>query len=362
MKILIACGGTGGHIFPAVSVAQELKKDSKNEIIFITTKKSRDKDILVKTANNVHAITIAPMPTKIGLGFFMFGGKFIIGLFQSLHLILRSRPDVVAGFGGYVCGPVVMAGKFLGKPTLIHEQNVYPGRANKFVAGFADKIALSFEDTKKYLKKGDFFVSGNPIRKEFETTQRDEARKKLGIENGEFNILIMGGSQGSHKINTIAPEAIKEIKGSFGNICVTHITGKDDEEIVKEKYRQINVPHLVYPFLANIWYAIKAADLVVARSGASSITEFAASGLVSIFIPYPYALAHQKQNALVLKNQNACEIIDDSELTKETLKEKIAELIKDRNRASRMGENIKKFYNADSSKIIAEEIINLGTR
>ena len=247
MRILVASGGSGGHIFPAVCVFEYLKKNKDSDILFVTTRKQSDRKMISRATDNIKTITIGPMPAplekpfltgpasqKKGLGHIGFFVKFALGFMQSIFIMLKFKPDVVVGFGGYVCGPIILAARFLRIPSLIHEQNVYPGRANKLVSKFATKIALGFQETKKYFNKANVFVAGNPIRDEFASTNRRQAREKLGIQDAEFNILVMGGSQGSHKINMIAVEAIRKIKNKVGGICVTHLTGKDDADVVKK--------------------------------------------------------------------------------------------------------------------------------
>jgi len=317
---VIAAGGTGGHIYPGIALAEEIKiRDSKNEVIFIGGSKGIEKKLI-------------KFPLR------MIRKPLLFGLFDSLKILWEVKPDRVIATGGYISAAVVLAAKILKIPILLHEQNVLPGRANRICSRFADVTVLSFSESLKYLKG---VVLGNPVRRRI----LDFYKKK----NGRFTVFIFGGSQGSKNINT----AIVSLLDRFSkmDMDIVHVAGERDYASLPKEEVSF---YKMLPYMYNIEEGFADADLVVSRAGATAISEILACGKPSILIPFPYAAEnHQELNARAVKAFGAAEILHDNELEK--LPDLIGELKADPSRLKKMGEAAL----AHSSPDAAEKILDL---
>ncbi|MBI5873525.1 MAG: UDP-N-acetylglucosamine--N-acetylmuramyl-(pentapeptide) pyrophosphoryl-undecaprenol N-acetylglucosamine transferase [Candidatus Omnitrophica bacterium] len=304
-KIMVLAGESGGHVFPAVGFCQGLKHKAalSAEITFVTTRTQRSGAWIPEEFN--------PVFLKIN--------RTIAGLFKlvihAFYLMWRIQPDVVFGFGGYVTVPFIILGRLCGKRTLIHEQNVVPGRANRILSIFVDRVAVSFEKSLQYFKKGDkVFLVSYPLRETLKRVERQEALRFLGLDSHLFTLLIIGGSQGARRINESMLEALK------GNerpdlIQVIHLCGEQDLDKTSRAYAELSIKHRVHAFLNEMHYAYSAADLVISRSGAGAIFEIMYFGLPSILVPYPYAGAHQVENAKFLAEKGAALLLEESSMS-----------------------------------------------
>jgi UDP-N-acetylglucosamine--N-acetylmuramyl-(pentapeptide) pyrophosphoryl-undecaprenol N-acetylglucosamine transferase len=263
--------------------------------------------------------------------------KSLSGVAESLAIILRFQPQVVVGFGGYATFPLVFFAKILGKKTIIHEQNVVAGLANRCLAAFADKIALSFNQTRVYfIKYNDKAVfTGNPLRRDFSVLSKKEALDFLGLSEDRFTVLVMGGSQGSSKINTVILQVLMKMQDKI-NIQLIHLSGSGDFARLEASYKKIGIPFKLAAFLKPMHYAYSAADLAVTRSGATTVTELIFFRLPAIIIPYPFAYQHQLANARILSDKGAAILIADSALTPDLLEEVITGLMRNRNKVNEM--------------------------
>ena len=327
MRVIVVAGASGGHIYPALGLISALKeKQPSIEIIFAlpkrcTLKQVAPDDCRVKYISTTQ-ITFRPELKNISAAF-----RYLLGAAQCLETIIQFKPDIVVGFGSIDSIPLVMFAWLFRIRTIIHEQNVVPGRANRLLAKFADKIALSFVDTRNYwrtdLKRT--VITGNPIRRALTRIERSEAMAFFGFKD-KFSVLVMGGSQSSVRINKFFLDAAA---GQNKNIPfqVIHIAGEKDAPWVAEAYKNAGIQAKVYPYLEEMKYAYSAADLAVCRAGASTIAELLHYALPSIIIPYPYAYAHQLQNALVLKTAGSAIIIEDNKLESGELNEKLGQLL-----------------------------------
>lgn len=306
IKVMVVAGSSGGHILPAVGFCQESKERLKDSVIlnFVTTGNHAIEGWIPSEFNPVF-LKISKSP---------FGLLKLI--FFSFYLMLTARPDVVFGFGGYISVPFVVLARLSGKKTLIHEQNVVPGRANRFLSGWADKIAISFAATQRYFKqRKNVFLAHYPLRKSLNPVDKTEALRFFGFSGqGLVTILAMGGSQGAHKINEIFLESLKNNK-NLEKLQVIHLTGRTDFSIVQETYNGLPLKSKVFAFLPEMNYAYSAADLVISRSGAGSVIEIMRFGLPSILIPYPHAGAHQLENARVLAEKGASILLEEDKAT-----------------------------------------------
>jgi len=362
MKALITGGGTGGHIYPALSVADELK-DRGWDIEYVGSSNSLEEEILSNTEYTFNPIKVLPLPRSINLKLFKSFFISIKAIFKSYKLIKKIKPDIVFGTGGYVTGPVLI-GAFLGKiPTVIHEQNIYPGITNKILSFFVTKIAVTNIDAKKYFNKrvrAKIVQTGNPIRKKIVQTDRITGLKNLKLSMNKKTLLIMGGSQGSETINNaFSNTAARLLKDN--NLQVIIITGKDnyDSFINKNKYViENNSKSLkVLPYLNNIEWAYAAADLIIYRAGATGLAEITGCGLPAILVPYPYSAEdHQKYNAEFMERSGAAIMVEDNKLTGDKLNSIINNIIFDDNKLREMSKKCKKLANLNASEKIVDII------
>ena len=366
MKIIIACGGSGGHIFPAVALAEGLKaKDRSADIMFIGSDKALDRRIFEKEGFKYRLLSANKLPYKASLKILLFILNLSMDMLKSILILARYRPDVVVGFGGYTSSPVIIAAYIQGIPRIIHEQNVVPGRANAMLFRFANRIAVSFEETKRYLgayvKRSVF--TGNPIRASLLKDDKAGNVKKMGLDPEKFTILVIGGSQGAHNLNKSFLKALSKMDEKIKqSLQVIHITGVADYGWASAAYKELSLEHRAYSFMDRIEEAYSASDLVVTRSGASAIFEIAYFGRPMILIPYPFALSHQSENARIFSTGGAAIQMDERDLSPELMKDRIESLLKDRNRLSQMGESAKRLSMPDSSYNLAEVVIGLGKR
>ncbi|MCX5666275.1 MAG: undecaprenyldiphospho-muramoylpentapeptide beta-N-acetylglucosaminyltransferase [Candidatus Omnitrophica bacterium] len=363
MRILIAAGGSGGHIFPAIALAEELKlKDSSGEIMFVGSDKALDRRIFEKEGFKYRLLSANKLPYKTSFKTVFFIFRLLIDVFRSLTILMKYRPGVVVGFGGYVSSPVIVAARVLGIPRIVHEQNVVPGRANAMLFKFADSIAVSFEETKKYMgayaKKAVF--TGNPIRASLLKDDKPGNIKKMGLDPQKFTILVIGGSQGAHNLNKAFLGSLSKMDPDIRrSLQVIHITGVADYGWTSAAYKELSVEHRVHSFVDRIEEAYSASDLVVTRSGASAIFEIAYFGRPMILVPYPFALSHQAENARIFSSKGAALEIDEKDLSVDIMKERLEGLLKDRNKLSAMGESAKRMSVPDSSHSLAGAVLNI---
>ena len=356
VKVIITAGGTGGHIYPALSIINKIKeKESNSEILYIGTHNRMEKDI-------IPTYSIKYIPLEI----YGLSKKDLFRNIKNINLIRKSykkckkiikefKPDIVIGVGGYVTFPVILAAHKLNIKTFIHEQNSIPGKSNKFLEKYVDAIGISFIDSKKYFKEQNkVFFTGNPCS-ENAIKNNKVSKTKYNIKSYKKLVLIVSGSLGSSTINNKMIEYLNSIKDK--KYEVIYVTGKDYyNEFIKNKFPS-NVH--IYPFIENMSGLLKDVDVIVSRAGASSLSEILALKVPSIIIPSPYvANNHQYYNALSLKENNACIMIEESDLKKDILINSIDKCLNE-DFANTLKENMNKLCINDSSTKIYEIISNL---
>lgn len=365
MQILIAAGGTGGHIFPAVSLAERLRaaQNIRAEILFICSDKKTDIELL-KTQDeifNVDSLPVHSFGRIFSLKIFNFLVRLYSATLKSYTILRNFKPDVVVGFGGYVSGPVVMLASFMNIPTIIHEQNLIPGRANRILSYFVDKVAVSFKDTQRFFPPKTVFT-GNPIRsRTFIPVPKDKARRLLGLYENRFTILVMGGSHGAHTINETMLKIVSLMNEEERNgIQIIHLCGDADKKMVEAKYKDIGIANTTFTFSLKMDQVYSAADLVIARAGATTLAEVAYFGLPSILIPYPYSKYHQYANAKFFADKGAAILVEqDSRLT-DNLRLSISLLIKDSLKLSAIADSMKQLAISNAAGDLAEEVLKLA--
>ncbi len=366
MKVVLAAGGSGGHIFPAVAVADELEKKGAKKIYFISSKRKLDKNILDKVHYEKFFLSVNPMPYRLNpVKYIVFVCKFIADIFSSLFILIKVRPNVVVGFGGYSTGSASICAKVLGIPIIIHEQNLVPGRANKILARIVDKIAVSFKESDEYFPKNEKKVvfTGNPLRKNMLNGKYEEAVSHMGLSDKKPTVLVMGGSQGSSFLNGTVSEALSYVKKS-GKIDfqVIHLTGQKDHEKVDGFYRENGINAKVYPFLDRMGDAYAASDIAISRSGAAAIFELACYAKPMILIPYPNPKNNQRQNAAYFAQKGAAIYLKEKEIFPEHLAEYMVHLLKDGDARREMSDASFMLSKIDAAEKVAEEAIKLANQ
>lgn len=348
IKFFITGGGTGGHIYPAISViGQLLKNGAKNENIFyIGNKKNLEFQIAKDNNFNFLSTDVFGMPRKISFKFIKWIFCLFVSVLKCLFFSLKYRPDVIFATGGYVCAPTLFAAKILNIPYVLHDSDCYPGIVTRTFASGAKAVNLAFLDAKKYIKSKNIYNFNNPVRNTFFIHTKQEARCELKI-NDEFLILIMGGSQGAKSINSAAIELIKKYSNR-NDIKIILQTGKKNYEEVKNS---VGIPNntRIEPYFEDMSIPILAADLIISRAGSISISEILSAKNPSILIPYPYAAAdHQRINAKSIVNQKAAIYLEDKDLNGDLLEKTINELFLNKviyndlkENAAKLGKNYK---------------------
>lgn len=331
MKLLLAGGGTGGHLFPAVALAQRLlETDPSAEVLFVGTRRGIEARVLPDLGLPLETIDIQGLVNQGWLGKLRLLPRLFKSLHQSLRIIDRFQPDVVLGVGGYASGPVLLAAYFKKKPAVIHEQNAWPGLTNRLLARWAARVFLSFGEADRAFNRGRTMLTGNPLRRGMEECSP--------VTQGPPTLLVFGGSRGARAINLAMIEALPLLAEFHGRLGIIHQTGTDDLERVRDGYRQAGWPQAeVVPFIEDMTGAYERAHLVVCRAGATTIAELTACGRPSVLIPFPHAADdHQTANAQALTRKGAALMLHQSDLTGERLARLVGDLLNDRERLMSM--------------------------
>jgi len=314
IKILVVTGSSGGHIFPALSLLESLKEKAPDMESLLILPRRSIKNQLGNLSCPTSYLSFSPVKFNLGFSNIVSILKLFKVAAEELVILLRFRPRIVVGFGSLVTLPLIMFARASGRKILIHEQNLIPGKANRFAVFFANRIALSFSATANYLKcsRQKIVLTGNPLRRQMQPVERLAARDYFGLSRDRFTILVSGGSQGSRSINSGFLKIISSLAGRY-HIQVVHLSGEKDYEMVLEQYRKINIEARVFKFSDAMPYAYSCADLVIARSGATTIAELMLFKIPALLVPYPYAYNHQLANARVLADRGCAFILDDAE-------------------------------------------------
>lgn len=362
MTIIIAAGGTGGHLYPGVALAKEfLRTDPSATIRFMGTRRGIEGKVLLHEGFALDYITALPL---MGLSLRQRLAALLslpMGLWQSVRLLRRYRADLVLAIGGYTTPPVVLAAYLLRIPRVIVEPNAYPGMANKMLAPLAIRVFVAFEAAARFFKPLKVRAFGVPIRREF-----FESLGRTASESGnkvKKTLLVFGGSGGAHAINVAMMEALPVLFRDAGvrvQVSVIHQTGQHDFERVKEFYESAGIKVDVRPFLFDMPTVLREADLVVCRSGAMTLAELTVCGKPSVLIPFPSAIyQHQARNADVLKKAGAALVIPQGELTGEKLADVIGSLFREPHRLVQMSERSRALGRTDSAQAIVRECVQL---
>ena len=364
VRILIAAGGSGGHIFPAIALARGLKSiEPGAELLFIGNARPLDRRIFEREGVRYSLLSDNKLPYGLTFRAIPFLIKLAFDIVKSLFIVAAYRPQAAVTFGGYVSGPAMLACYMCRVPSIAHEQNVIPGRANRLFFRLADRIAVSFEETRGLLSAdtGKVMVSGNPIRPDMSRRERSDAIAIFGFREDKFTILVIGGSQGAHFLNETFVKAVSNCdKGIISALQVIHITGIKDYDWVEGEYDRLGISHRAFSFIDRIDDAYSASDLAVTRAGSSAIFELASFGVPMILIPYPYARGHQIANAEIFSDRGAAIKIEEKDLSADRLKVTISGLINDRARLKGLSDGARRMSNAAASETLAKEVLKLA--
>ncbi len=357
-RIIFAAGGTGGHIYPAIAIADELKKLNKDiEIKFIGAKGRIEEKIVPQRGYELKTIDISGFKRSLSYKNIINGIKLLKALGESKKILKDFNPEIVFGTGGFVSGPVLKSAYRLKIPNVIEEGNYYPGVTVKFLSQSADKVILNFEGTKKFLKRQDNIeIMSYPVRENLKKYNREEAIKHFGLNPGKKTLFVFGGSQGAKSINTSLLKIFENISGN--GVQIIWQTGENDfESISRIVSTSENVK--VFKYIDNIDYAYSACDLTICRAGISTIMELASFKLAAIFVPLPSASEnHQEKNSRAIIEKQAAEMILDKELN-EKLETTVLKLINDDNKLNNMRSNINQFADVKAASKIAQMLIGM---
>jgi UDP-N-acetylglucosamine--N-acetylmuramyl-(pentapeptide) pyrophosphoryl-undecaprenol N-acetylglucosamine transferase len=359
IKVIFAGGKTGGHIFPAIAMAMEFKKRfPRSQISFVGTREGLEKKIVPQYGFELFFTQVRGLSRKSNLSNLFWGIYLLRGLFQSLMILNRKRPHLVVGTGGYVSFPVVMLASLMHIPTMIQEQNSYPGISTRFLARFADRVYLSYPESTGYFPAGSKFkVIGNPVREDIIGADRRKALQEFGLDPDKKTLFVFGGSQGSRAINRALLECLGLLDSTWQ---ILWQTGKSDYGEVLRKTEKSKIKCAIHPFIQDMKSAYAAADLVISRAGALTLAEITACGKPAILIPYPFAAAdHQRHNAEALKRSGAACVIPEKDLTPDRLSEEIHSLLADQTKLQEMAAKSRKLGKPDATWRLVDEMEKL---
>src|ERR1700730_11664347 len=319
MKVAIACGGTGGHLFPGLAVAEVLRNRGHEVLLLISEKQIDAVAVGNRKEFRIQKIPAVGLRKVISIQFLSFVAKFMNGLVACLRAYRSFKPDAILGMGGFTSTGPILAGRMTGLPTFIHESNAIPGKANRLNAFLSKEVLLGFEECARYFPNKAVEVTGTPIRDSLRSpVDRSRALKNMRLKSGLRTVLVMGGSQGAHGINeaiiTVLPRFVEK------EVQFIHLTGKEDENYVYECYQKERIHAFVSAFYDRMEEAYTVADLAVARAGAASLTELSYFDLPTILIPYPFAAeSHQFINAEIFARHRVAEVLEESRVNEDTL-------------------------------------------
>lgn len=359
MRVLIAGGGTGGHLYPGIALARELKRrDPSTQVSFVGTAAGIEAKVVPREGFELDLIRVAGLKGKGYVerlqGFLLLP----IAALDALAVISKRKPDVVVGVGGFASGPVIAFAAALGYPTMLLEQNALPGVTNRLLARVVRAAAVNFEAALAFFPRTGF-VAGNPVRPEFFPAQNEEANDRFTRPRDAARVLVFGGSQGAHAINVAMVEAAPRLAASGIRLAITHQTGERDLDLVRDAYQRAGVAARVEAFIFQIDREMKAADVVMCRAGATTLAELAASATPAILVPLPTSTDdHQRRNAEVFAMAGAAMVIEERDL-KTVLPDVMRTVISDPDRRRRMSDAARSLARPDAAQRIADRLETL---
>jgi UDP-N-acetylglucosamine--N-acetylmuramyl-(pentapeptide) pyrophosphoryl-undecaprenol N-acetylglucosamine transferase len=361
ISVVIAGGGTGGHLYPGIAVAREfLAREPAATISFAGTASGIEARVIPREGFALDLIRSAGLKGKSLVDRVRGVTLVPLGLIDAWRIVTTRRPDLVIGVGGYSSGPVVLVAALRGVPTMVLEQNAVPGLTNRLLSRYVRAAAVSFESTRQFFGSK-AFVSGNPVRREF--LEPDGPQKESGRDAATRRVLVFGGSQGAHAINMAMVEAAAELAAHGPPLRITHQTGERDVEMVRAAYRKAGLAVDVQPFLHDMGRQLGEADLVVCRAGATTLAEITAAGKAAILIPLPTATDdHQRRNAEALMAKGAADLLLQRDLSGQVLAERIVSLAGDSARRRQMAAAARALARPEAARVIVDRALELTGR
>lgn len=368
MRVILAGGGTGGHIYPAITIAREfMRRDPQTEILFIGGKRGLEAELVPKEGFQLITLQLEGIPRRISLKVFKSLGLAGKGIGETYKIMKKFRPDLVIGTGGYVCGPAVMTAYLMGIPTAIQEQNAFPGLTNRLLGKVVNRVFLAYSEAGKYFNAKKVRVCGNPIRTaEFLEASRPVAERNMGIQPGRLNLLVFGGSLSARRINQCLLDILAKVLREYTNLQIIMMTGLKDHESVQAKVKELDIQPshrarlILTPYFYKIADAYSVSDLILARAGAISLAEITCFGIPALLVPYPFATNnHQEFNARVLEKQNAAQVVLEKDLTPETLWNHLTLLLKDAEKRRKMASASKSLGKPTAAEDIVNELMKI---
>ena len=366
-RIIISGGGTGGHIYPAITIYKQIMASADAEVLYVGTEAGLEATLVRKEGIPFESIPAQGLQRHLGLSTLVTLAKTAQSLWKANQIISKFKPDVVIGTGGYVCGPILMAAALRKIPTIIQEQNVIAGVTNKILSRVVQVVAVGYEEAAKYFHKCSRVVyTGNPVRPEVLADTRQEGRDFFHLADNQFTVLISGGSRGARSMNTAMIEVHEHFKDNPG-IKLIHLTGSGEYHSVtqalgmEEGQEEYGQSSLILPYLHDMPKALAAADLAIFRAGAIGLAELAVRGIPSVLIPYPYAAEdHQTFNAQIFVQRGAAHMIVDKALTSHDLIEEIESFMNNPHMCQRMAQAAKDLGKPNAAKDIADLALEIA--
>ncbi|MBR2214197.1 MAG: undecaprenyldiphospho-muramoylpentapeptide beta-N-acetylglucosaminyltransferase [Selenomonadaceae bacterium] len=371
MKIIVSGGGTGGHIYPAITLINTLREMAPEaSFLYVGTPRGLEADIVPKEGLPFATIDLQGLERRFTLKNFFRLGRAALGVAKAAGIVNAFLPDVVIGTGGYVCGPVLLAASLRQIPTLIQEQNVVPGITNRILARFVTKVAVGTEGAVGKFPAQKTVFTGNPIRPAIMAAKKSDGLKEYGFDPAQKIVLVSGGSRGAHTINQAMVDFLAAAaKENNLGAQYLHVTGKNEYDWVMSQLKAKgvnpeNLPHIrIKPYLYDMPLALAMADLAVFRAGATGLSELTARGIPAILVPYPYASEnHQELNARALEKAGAARVILNRELTGKTLGELLGELLPSEDALQKMATASRALGRPEAAKAIAELALSIARK
>jgi len=360
VRVVIAGGGTGGHLYPGIALAREIQsRDPQAQISFVGTASGIEARVVPREGFPLDLIRVAGLKGKSPAQRLLGLALLPLAAIDAWHVLSSRRPDIVVGVGGFASGPALALASLRGLPTMLLEQNAQPGLTNRLLARRVRAAAVTFAETLRFFP-GTGFVAGNPVRSEFLQAGREGLNDVVDLPPRAARVLIFGGSQGAHAINLAMVAAAPRLAASSARLAITHQTGAHDLDLVRDAYGRAGLEARVEAFLFEMGAEMTRADVVVSRAGATTIAELTAAARPSILVPLPTATDdHQRRNAAVLAQAGAAEVIDQPEATGERMAAAILALAGDPARRARMSAAARSLARPDAAKRIADKVWQL---
>lgn len=360
MRVIIAGGGTGGHLFPGIAVAEEFKKRSKDiEVMFMGTENGLEARVIPMEGYPIRLLKSEGVLGKSPLRKVVALMRTFMAVLKSISLYRDYRPDIVIGTGGYVSVGPVLAARFMSVPVLILEQNLVPGLANRVLSKVADMVAVTYHESMSYFYRGKTVRTGNPVRESVLKGERADALELFSLDSDRITVLVLGGSSGARKINDSMTGALNNLLECRDRIQFLHQTGQGDYERIRKTYRDLCFRAMVTPFIHQMAEAYAVADIVISRAGATSLAELTALGKPMLLVPYPHAAGHQEFNARKLVEIGGARLVRDHELTPEVLSGHILEMFSSEEVRGDMRRNSRSLGRMDAARKVVDLAVSI---